>query len=72
MTKYKSESKPERLKKIEDRKIEILMEIGETNKTYSINISKLQTEYKKLDKEQYHLLVEQIRSNQLKKNQFNK
>ncbi len=62
MTKNNSKSGQERLKDIENRKIEILMEIGETNKGYSNKISRLQTEYKKLDKEQYHLLVEQIRS----------
>ncbi len=62
MTKDNSRSRKERLKEIEDRKIEILMEIGDTNKEYSKNISKLQIEYNKLDKEQYHLLIEQIRS----------
>lgn len=62
MTKNNSKSGQERLKEIENRKIEILIETGETNKKYSKKIQELQSEYTKLDKEQYHLLIEQIRS----------
>ena len=48
----------ERLGDIEDRKIEILMEIGRTNDRYSETISTLNYEYRRLDAEHYRLRLE--------------
>ncbi|UCE74950.1 MAG: hypothetical protein JSV56_04400 [Methanomassiliicoccales archaeon] len=52
------EDKQKRLKEIEDRKIEILVEIGQINKSYGEEISKLRSEYIQLDKEYYSLKLE--------------
>ncbi len=51
----------DRLEEIEDRKIEILLEIGTTNREYSETISRLETEYEGLDAEHYRLKLEVIR-----------
>ena len=61
MTKNSVKARQKRLRQIEDRKIEILMEIGETNKKFSKKILKLQTEYKKLNKEYYYLQLALIK-----------
>jgi hypothetical protein len=45
----------QRLKEIEDRKIEILMEIAEINNNYHGTILRLNAEYSRLDKEYYQL-----------------
>lgn len=52
------EDKQKRLKEIEDRKIEILVEIGKINKSYGEEISKLRSEYIQLDNEYYSLKLE--------------
>ena len=54
----------ERLGEIEDRKIEILMEIGETNDRYSETVSRLNSEYQRLDAEQYRLRLVLMRTDQ--------
>ncbi len=51
----------ERIGEIEDRKIEILMETGRTNDRYSETISRLDSEYRRLDAEHYQLRFELIR-----------
>lgn len=48
------------LRRIEDRKIEILMEIGEINRQYGERISVLREEYEKLDLEYYTLRFERM------------
>jgi hypothetical protein len=50
-----------KLKEIEDRRIEILMEIACINNNYSEKMSRLNSEYSRLDKEYYHLKLEMIR-----------
>ena len=64
MTKNQSESKQHRLKEIEDRKIEILMEIANINDNYNEKVSLLNSEYALLDKEQYDLKLELIKTKQ--------
>jgi hypothetical protein len=54
----------ERLKEIEDRKIEILLEIANINDNYKEKISRLNSEYALLDKEYYHLKLESINTKQ--------
>ncbi len=49
-----------RLNEIENRKIEILMEIAIINKKYREKISKLSSEFSQLDEEYYHLKLELI------------
>ena len=61
MTKNSFKARKKRLREIEDRKIEILMEIGETNKEYNEKISSLDSEYKKLDKEYFTLKLDLIK-----------
>jgi hypothetical protein len=56
--------KQERLKEIEDRKIEILLEITDINDNYNKKVSRLNSEYALLDKEYYHLKIELINSKQ--------
>ena len=51
----------ERLEEIEDRKIEILLEIGKTNKRYNETITRLESEYGEIDEEHYRLRLEMIR-----------
>ncbi len=55
------ENKQKRLREIEDRKIEILLETEKINDSYSEEISKLRSEYKQLDEEQYYLQLELIK-----------
>jgi hypothetical protein len=61
MTGNSFENKQKRLREIEDRKIDILMETEKINKSYGYKISKLRSEYRHLDKEQYYLQLELIR-----------
>jgi len=56
--------KEERLEKIEDRKIEILLEIGKTNKEYGTSMKRLESEYERLDAEHFTLRLEMMRSRQ--------
>lgn len=49
-----------RLEAIEDRKIEILMEIAEVNRDYGSRISVLDEEYAELDLEHFRLRLERI------------
>lgn len=48
----------DRISEIEDRKIAILFETGSTNKRYSETISRLESEYQRLDAEHYRLRIE--------------
>jgi hypothetical protein len=50
-----------RLRQIEDRKIEILMEIAEINGQYDERMSRLREEYAELDAEHYLLRLQSIR-----------
>jgi hypothetical protein len=52
----------ERISEIEDRKIELLLETGRTNKRYSETISRLDSEYKRLDGEHYQLRFELMKA----------
>jgi hypothetical protein len=52
----------ERLREIEDRKIEILMEIAEINDNYSKKVSQLNSEYARLDEEHFHLKLDSIKN----------
>ena len=49
-----------RLREIEDRKIEILLDIVRINDKYSEKISQLNSEYVLLDDEYYHIKLELI------------
>ena len=51
----------ERLREIEERKIEILLEIGRVNDQYGEIVSRLDIEYRRLDAEHYKLRCELIR-----------
>jgi hypothetical protein len=53
-----------RLKKIEDRKMEILLEIARINDNYSKKVSKLNSEYKQLGDDYYNLKIEVIKKKQ--------
>ena len=55
-------SKQSRLVEIEDRKIEILLEIGRVNKGYGETVSSLEYEYDELDSEHFRLKLELMRS----------
>jgi hypothetical protein len=50
----------QRMKEIEDRKIEILLEIASINDNYSDKVSQLSSEYAQLHKEYYYLQLELI------------
>lgn len=52
----------ERQGEIEDRKIEILLEIVRTNDRYGETIARLESEYEELDAEHFRLRLEQIRT----------
>jgi len=52
-----------RMEQIEDRKIEILMEIARLNKDYDNKVSGLNSEYEKLHKELYMLQIKMIGGN---------
>jgi hypothetical protein len=54
----------ERLKEIEDRKIEILLEIACINDYYGQKVSRLNSEYKQLSDEYYQLKMEMIMTKQ--------
>ncbi len=54
--------KQERLEEIEDRKIEILLEIGRANEKYSTSMKRLESEYDRLDAEHFALRLEMMRS----------
>ena len=51
----------QKLREIEDRKIEILLEISNINNIYSKKVSRLNSEYSQLNKEYYKLQLELIR-----------
>jgi hypothetical protein len=51
-----------RLGEIEDRKIQILLELGELNNNYYKNVSRLKSEYQELDKEYYQLKLLSIKN----------
>lgn len=57
-------NKQQRLREIEDRKIEILLEIANINENYNEKVSQLNHEYARLDKEYYHLQLELIKTKQ--------
>jgi len=57
------EKKQQRILQIEDRKIEILLEIASINQKYDDKVSSLNSEYEKLHKELYILQVEKISTN---------
>ena len=61
MTNDLKKNKKIRLREIEDRKIEILLEIEKINKCFGKEISNLRSEYKQLDKEQYYLQLDLIK-----------
>jgi hypothetical protein len=61
MTKDTIKSKQERLREIEDRKIELLQKTANMNKEYSDKILNLDSEYRKLDKEYYSLKLNLIK-----------
>ncbi len=50
-----------RLRWIEDRKIEILMELAEVNRDYDERVSSLREEYAELDSEYFTLRFERMR-----------
>jgi predicted transcriptional regulator len=50
-----------RLKEIENRKIEILMETGKINAKYNETMEQLNSEYEELDEECYRLRMRSIR-----------
>ena len=60
MTNKKNQKKQQRLIEIENRKIEILLELGDINNNYNEKVSRLNTEYAQLDKEYYQLKIESI------------
>jgi hypothetical protein len=51
-----------RLGEIEDRKIEILLELGSTNERYDETVSRLDSEYRRLDDEYLRLRMELMRT----------
>ena len=59
-----SKFKQKRLREIEDRKIEILLEIADINDIYNKVVSQLNSEYALLDKEYYLLKLELIKAKQ--------
>ena len=61
MTDKESVIKHQRLRDIENRKIEILLEIANINDIYSEKVSQLNSEYVLLHKEYYRLQLELIR-----------
>jgi len=50
----------QRIRELEDRKIEILMEIARINNRYSEQVFKLNSEYERLHKELYMLQMDRI------------
>lgn len=56
--------KQQRLREIEDRKIEILLEITNINDNYSEKESRPNSEYTQLDKEYYQLQLELLEKKQ--------
>lgn len=61
MTNVKMMEKRKKIKEIEDRKIEILIEIASINKDYDEQISRLNSEYGRLHKELYLLQMDLIK-----------
>lgn len=57
----KNLKKQQRLIEIEDRKIEIIIEIADINNNYNEKVSILNSEYARLDKEYYYLKLDLIR-----------
>jgi hypothetical protein len=54
----------ERMVEIEDRKIEILLEIGRANKRYGKAVSRFESEYERLDVEHFRLKMEMMKEGQ--------
>ena len=50
-----------RIKEIKNRKLEILLETANINKSYEEKVTSLNSEYTSLDKEQYLLQIELIK-----------
>lgn len=61
MTNVKMMEKRKKIKEIEDRKIEILIEIASINKDYDEQVSRLNSEYGRLHKELYLLQMDLIK-----------
>jgi hypothetical protein len=51
----------QRMKEIEDRKIEILLEIAGINNDFNEKVSRLKSEYAQLHEEYYHLQLKLIK-----------
>jgi len=66
MANKKNGKKHKRLREIEDRRIEILLEIGSIDDDKIDTILELNSEYARLHKEQYLLQVELIREKEEK------
>lgn len=64
MTNNIHENIQKRIKDIENRKIEILLEIACINRSYNEEIVNLNSEYELLDTEHYNLKLELIRKKQ--------
>ncbi len=60
MSNRKILEKRQRMEEIEDRKIEILMEIAKINSIYDSKVSQLNSEYEQLHKEHYQLQMYMI------------
>lgn len=55
------QNKQNRLVVIADRKVEILLEIAKINDDYNEKVSRLNSEYKQMDKEYYNLKLRLIK-----------
>jgi hypothetical protein len=61
MTNKSKQKKQQRLDEIENRKIEILLEIAKINDSYNNEVSRLNSEYARLHEEHYRLQVDIIK-----------
>jgi hypothetical protein len=59
-----------RLREIEECKLEIILKIANLNDNYNEKISKLNTEYSKLDKEYYYLKIALIKRKKMNINKI--
>lgn len=64
MTNKNKLRKQQRLNEIEDRKIEILLEISRINDSYNEKVSRLNSEYSRLHEEHYRLQTDLIRKSE--------
>ena len=60
MSNRKILEKRQRMEEIEDRKIEILIEIAKVNKNYDVRVTQLNYEYEQLHKEHYQIQMQMI------------